>query len=127
MPRLTRLIPAYRKHKASGQAVVTLNGCDCYLGSYGSKASYLEYDRLIGEWMQNGRSLPSSASHDTTVVEAIAAYVKFVRGYYVKDGRVNSEATVRAGSVHASSNLAESSLRLAAWGISFRWICGMSS
>ena len=33
MPKLTRAYPAYSKHRASGQAVVTLNGTDVYLVS----------------------------------------------------------------------------------------------
>ena len=34
MPRLTNAAPKYRKHRASGQAVVTLNGKDHYLGMF---------------------------------------------------------------------------------------------
>ena len=37
MPRLVRTLPKYRKHKASGQAVVTLNGRDHYLGPHGTQ------------------------------------------------------------------------------------------
>jgi hypothetical protein len=44
MPRLSKSLPSYRKHRASGQAVVNLNGRDYYLGPYGTKASKLEYD-----------------------------------------------------------------------------------
>ena len=47
MPKLTYSLPKYRKHRASGQAVVTLNGRDFYLGPHGSKVSKMEYDRLI--------------------------------------------------------------------------------
>ena len=32
MPRLNQSLPRYRKHKASGQAVVHLSGQDFYLG-----------------------------------------------------------------------------------------------
>ena len=32
MPRLIHKVPRYAKHRASGQAVVTLNGKDRYLG-----------------------------------------------------------------------------------------------
>jgi hypothetical protein len=39
--------PSYRKHKGSGQAVVTLNGKDHYLGRYGTRHSKDAYDRLI--------------------------------------------------------------------------------
>ena len=55
MPRLSRSLPKYRKHKASGQAVVTLDGNDFYLGPHNTRASHREYDRLVGEWQQNGR------------------------------------------------------------------------
>ena len=47
MPRLTKSVPKYRKHRASGQAVVTLSGVDHYLGPRGTKASRIEYDRLV--------------------------------------------------------------------------------
>jgi hypothetical protein len=39
MPRLARAYPSYRRHKPSGQAVVTLNGKDIYLGTYSTKAT----------------------------------------------------------------------------------------
>ena len=94
MPKLTLRPPKYRKHKASGQAVVTLNGRDFYLGPHGSTASRVEYDRLTAEWLQNGRSLPPAERSDTTVVEVIAAYVKFAKAYYVKNGRPTREATL---------------------------------
>ena len=41
-------VPSYRRHKPTGQAVVTLNGKDHYLGKWNSKVSRVEYDRLIG-------------------------------------------------------------------------------
>ncbi len=43
-------VPSYRRHKPSGQAVVTLNGRDIYLGNWGTKAGKAEYERLIGQW-----------------------------------------------------------------------------
>ena len=59
MPNSNDRIPKYRKHRASGQAVVTLNGRDCYLGPHGTKASQIEYDRLhrrmVGRWPPTGR------------------------------------------------------------------------
>ena len=51
-------VPAYRRHKPSGQAVVTLCGKDHYLGRWNTKASRSEYDRLIGEWLAAGRMIP---------------------------------------------------------------------
>jgi hypothetical protein len=55
MPRLVNSTPKYRKHRASGQAVVTLGGKDHYLGPYGTMASKIEYDCLIREFLANGR------------------------------------------------------------------------
>jgi hypothetical protein len=49
MPKLTKSLSKYRKHKASGQAIVTLDGKDFYLGPYNSSRSHREYDRLA--WM----------------------------------------------------------------------------
>jgi hypothetical protein len=55
MPRLSKSVPNYCKHRGSGQAVVTLNGRDFYLGPYGTKASRIQYDRLIAEWLVSNR------------------------------------------------------------------------
>ena len=39
MPRTgPDFVPTYRKHKATGQAVVALNGKDVYLGRFKSKS-----------------------------------------------------------------------------------------
>lgn len=51
----SKSLPKYRKHKASGQAVVNLSGVDRYLGPHGTKANKLEYDRLVAEWLARGR------------------------------------------------------------------------
>jgi hypothetical protein len=59
----SKSLPKYAKHKASGKAVVRLNGTDIYLGPYGTKTSKLEYDRVIGEWLANGRMLPTSKTN----------------------------------------------------------------
>ena len=76
-------IPKYRKHRASGQAVVTLSGKDTYLGPHGTRASRTEYDRLVGEWLAAGRCLPRSGmASDLTVAEVAAAYRCFAEGYY---------------------------------------------
>lgn len=52
MPRRKNTVPKYRKHRASGQAVFTLDGFDFYLGPHGSEVSVREYDRLVGEWLR---------------------------------------------------------------------------
>ena len=50
MPRLNNSLPRYRRNRRSGQAVVTLNGRDYYLGPHHSTIRLAEYDRLIGQW-----------------------------------------------------------------------------
>jgi integrase len=82
MPLLTSSTPKYQQHRASGQAVVTLDARDFYLGPYGSKASRVEYDRLIGQWLANGRRLPQNATPDSTVAELLDAYLRFAEVYY---------------------------------------------
>lgn len=92
MPRLTKSLPKYRFHRASGQAVVTLDGSDYYLGPHKTKASRLEYDRLVAEWLANGRRMPvTDAEGKVTVMEVLAAYKRFADGYYVKNGQPTNE------------------------------------
>ncbi len=58
MPKLTNSLPKYREH-SSGNARVTISGRDYLLGPYGTKASNLEYDRSIAEYLASGRSQPA--------------------------------------------------------------------
>lgn len=87
MPRLVQALPKYRKHKASGQALVTLSGVDHYLGPHGTKTSRLLYDRLVAEWLQACHRSPQvSVEEGVTVVEPCAAFLKHAKAYYVKEG-----------------------------------------
>jgi integrase len=81
MPRLVNRHPAYCRHKASGQAVVTLGGQDIYLGPYGTATSKREYDRVIGEYLSRGRQF-GGAADSRRVADVIKAYWDFARGYY---------------------------------------------
>ncbi len=73
MPRLAHQTPKYRKHKASGQAFVELNGHRHYLGPHRTKASKVEYDRLVSEWLANNRQ-PLGQSDDLTIAELIVLF-----------------------------------------------------
>ena len=88
--------PQYRLHKPTGQAVVTLDGRDFYLGKFGSLESRDEYDRLLAEWMANGRRMPkgpASGSADVTVSELMVGYLEFAEGYYRRaDGQPTGQA-----------------------------------
>jgi integrase len=79
-------VPSYRRHKPTGQAVVTLNGHDHYLGKWNSASSRAEYDRLMGEWLTLGRP-GAAAGSDLSVAELSLAYWQWAKGYYRKDGR----------------------------------------
>ena len=93
MPKLVNATPRYRKHKASGQAVVTIDGRDFYLGPHGTKASRRKYDRIIAEWLANGRRLVEDGEDaDLTIVELIAAYLRFARTYYRRKSPKGNEA-----------------------------------
>ncbi len=91
MPRLTESVPKYRCHKSSGQAVVTLNGKDFYLGPWKSKASLVEYDRLISEWTASGRRGLADAVNAITAAEMLVAYWTFAKQHYRKNGEPTNE------------------------------------
>ena len=71
--------PKYRHHKASGQALVQINGQRIYLGVFGSEESKEKYRRLIAEWLSNQRSMPkkqgsASSVGGLSINELILAY-----------------------------------------------------
>jgi integrase len=92
MPRIAGTsIPKYRKHRATGQALVTLGGIDHYLGPHGTQTSRAAYDQLIAEWMANGRQSSKALDAELTVAELIEHYRQHVITHYVKNGRPTSE------------------------------------
>jgi integrase len=94
MPRIAgAAIPKYRKHRATGQAIISICGSDLYLGPYGSKASRLEYDRLIGEWIAAGRPSSISQSADITIAELCQRYKQFAENYYSYGGTIHNIGT----------------------------------
>jgi hypothetical protein len=85
-------VPSYHHHRASQQAVVTLDGQDFYLGKWDSKPSRTEYERLIGEWLANERRLPKEGGEtDLRICELVTAYLAFAKGYYAQDGVPSKE------------------------------------
>lgn len=98
MPRKPGKVPSYCHHKASGRAVVRINGQDHYLGDFGSAESHAEYERMIAEW-RSGRqhadrqSVATSMIGDPslTIAEALLRYHEFARTYYSKNGLPTKE------------------------------------
>jgi integrase len=85
-------VPSYRRHKQSGQAIVTLTDAatgrrrDVLLGRHGTKASKEEYKRVVLEWEANERRLPGAApTADLTIAELIRRYWQHVEAYYRHD------------------------------------------
>jgi hypothetical protein len=84
----TMRVPSYRLHKPSGQAVVTLDGNDVYLGAHGTPESHARYDRQILQWLGNHQKVPSVIP-DITVRSLLNAYLGHVNARY--SGRQSSE------------------------------------
>ena len=85
--------PGYLQHKASGKAYVRIEGKDIYLGFFGTKESKAEYDRIISEWLANGRHLPNEENRQQILtVDAICmTFLEHAEQYYRKNGILTSE------------------------------------
>jgi hypothetical protein len=79
--------PSYRRHKQSGQAVVTLTDPfgvrhDMLLDKYGTSASRKKYARVLAEWEASGQRLPAAATPaEVSLNELILAYSRFAESY----------------------------------------------
>lgn len=97
MSNRRKSVPSYRRHKDSGQAIVTLpdghgRRRDVLLGTYGTKASKAEYARVIAEWHANGCRPPTvTAATELTVNELIDAFWPHVERHYRKGGEPTNE------------------------------------
>jgi integrase len=80
-------IPRPTRHR-SGQAVVRLNGRDFYLGKFGTPVAKGEYERLIAEWLANGRRTPQD---EITVNDLILGFLDHAAGYYKNVGDRSGE------------------------------------
>lgn len=90
MPRLVYALPKLRRHRPSGQAVVTLGGRNVYLGAFGSAASQQAYDRAVAEWLAQGRQQPVPQA-EFTIQDMLARYWLFAEQHYLKHGEPTGE------------------------------------
>jgi integrase len=122
--------PALRRHKPTGQAVVTLSGKDIYLGVWPAEqeeaptAIKARYHREVSEWEARGRQHPPVAAPVTSpdaanikgalaqpgeplsVAELILAFMRHADGYYQhRDGTPTSEVHELALSLRPVNHL----------------------
>jgi integrase len=92
--------PRYRRHKQSGQAVVSLplglgTYKDVLLGPFDTPESRQEYVRILAEWESNGRkasSVLACSAEGPTVNEVILAFWKHAEQHYRRpDGTPTGE------------------------------------
>jgi integrase len=106
MPRTKKgSLPSYRLHRPTGQAVVTIDGQDYYLGPFGSARSKKKYNRLTDAWA--ARKERSAAEADelpplaevrdvSTVKELILQYTLHAQRYYrASDGQQKEVGCIR--------------------------------
>src|SRR3954471_24984944 len=94
------VLPSYRKHKQSGQAVVTFRlpsgkKKDFLLGAFGSKESKAEYARLLGEFQAGHGTMPGplGQTSDLTINELLVRYLHHCDEYYrAADGTPTGQA-----------------------------------
>lgn len=73
--------------------MVTLSGRDYYLGPWRTQVSRDEYDRVVREWLANGRRAPVAEGEreGVYVAELVAAFWRHAQEYYRKDGKPTNE------------------------------------
>ena len=85
--------PAYYRQKrkiGSDVAYVEIDHQRFYLGPYDTAESRERYHKLIAEWEASGRFIAAEPD-EITVMEIANQYLKYAKGYYVKNGHVTSE------------------------------------
>lgn len=80
MPKLKRALPKLHRH-THGQAYVKIDGRQIWLGRYGDPIAQERYDRLMAEWLANGRRLPAAepeSPNEVTVSVVVNEYRKHI-------------------------------------------------
>jgi len=65
-------LPNYRRHKKSGQTIVTLSGHDHYLGPWNSATSKPAYKRLTYEYLAAGGVLVNDRKNEQQVLSRLS-------------------------------------------------------
>jgi hypothetical protein len=91
MPKLNTNVPKLCRH-VRGHAFVKVAGQQIWLGHYGDPLTQEKYDRLVGQWLANGRTLPqpiSPPSENVLVVQILIPYWQWAKKRY-RPGEVDS-------------------------------------
>ncbi len=96
MARPKKLAPDYRYH-VSGQAVVTFNGTNFYLGPHGTPESEARYRSLVAEYIESGFETPTANTHQVDepllVRDVCAEVMHWVKQHYADDKQQLSRLT----------------------------------
>jgi integrase len=94
MPRPRSVVPSYRLHKNTNQAIVTITAPsgsrqDKYLGAFGSDASIIEYGRVLIEWKAGTGHVAEAGT--LTIAEVLLAFWNHAISYYGESSNELSE------------------------------------
>jgi integrase len=83
MPKLITHVPKLSRH-IRGQAFVKIAGQQIWLGRHGDPHTGEKYDRLVAEWLANGRTLPTPPSQQPTmtILHLLAPYWRWAQQRY---------------------------------------------
>ena len=71
-------LPKYCRHKATNRAFVRIGGKMYYLGKYNSDTSHKEYERIIAEFIANGRQ-PFQKPEEILIENLTARFLDYAR------------------------------------------------
>ena len=83
--------PAYRHHKASGQAAVVIKGKWHYLGVYDSPESLVAYREVLREHQVIAKADADRSKYPSTCNQLVLAFLRHAKTYYVKNGKITAE------------------------------------
>ena len=93
MVRRVSSLPKHCRHQAKDLGHVRLDGRVIYTGPWGSGQSVQAYNRLLAEWLANGRRLPARLSGESsyTIADLVADFWVHAESYCRKDGKPTRE------------------------------------